>query len=274
MLTLTKIEKVTLFADKPHVTLTSYIAGTSAEMPFNEKRKAVLVIPGGGYSFCSDREGEPIAHYYMANGFNAFVLKYSTHTQETEAKWPAPLVDASAAMKYIRDHAEEFHIDPNYVFVVGFSAGGHLAAALGTLWSDDEIEKLLGIEKGYNRPTGMILSYPVISGGEYAHRGSFDNILSEKKNDEAARKALSLETRVSADTVPAFIWSTRPDNVVPVENSLMFAMALTEYDIPFEMHIYPKGGHGASLGNAIVGSGLRLISGWIDDSIRWMNNLS
>jgi acetyl esterase/lipase len=89
----------------------------------------------------------------------------------------------------------------------------------------------------------------------------------------AARAALSLETRVSADTVPAFIWSTRPDNVVPVQNSLMFALALTEYDVPFEMHVYPKGGHGASLGNAIVGSGLRSISGWIDDSIRWMNSL-
>ena len=176
-------------------------------------------------------------------------------------------------MKYIRDHAEEFHIDPNYVFVVGFSAGGHLAASLGTLWSDDEIEKLLGMEKGYNRPTGMILSYPVISGGEHAHRGSFDNILSEKKNDKAAIDELSLENRVSKDTVPAFIWSTRPDTTVPVQNSLMFALALTEYDIPFEMHIYPKGGHGASLGNAIVGSGLRSITGWIDDSIRWMNSL-
>jgi len=273
MLSLTKIEKVTLFEDKPQVTLTSYVAGTSAEMPFNEKRKAVLVIPGGGYSCCSGGGGEPIAHYYLAMGFNAFVLRYTVHANGMEATWPAPLIDASAAMKYIRDHAEELHIDPDYVFVVGFSAGGHLACALGTLWSNDEIEKLLQMEKGYNRPTGMILSYPVISGGEYAHRGSFDNILSERKNDEAAREELSLETRVSRDTVPAFIWSTRPDNVVPVQNSLMFALALTEYDIPFEMHVYPKGGHGASLGNAIVSSGLRSISGWIDDSIRWMNSL-
>ena len=274
MLTLTKIETVQLFEEKPNVTLTSYIAGTSAEMPFNNTRKAILVIPGGGYGFCADREGEPIAQYYLAMGFNAFVLNYSIHTKETEATWPAPLMDASAAMKYIRDHAEEFHIDPDYVFVVGFSAGGHLAAALGTLWSDDEIERALGFEKGYNRPTGMILSYPVISGGEYAHRGSFDNILSERKDDPEARAALSLENRVSADTVPAFIWSTRPDRTVPVQNSILFALALADHDIPFEMHIYPKGGHGASLGNAIVGSNLHSISGWIDDSIRWMNGIT
>ncbi|MBE6665200.1 MAG: alpha/beta hydrolase [Ruminococcaceae bacterium] len=274
MLTLTKIERVQLFEEKPNVTLTSYIAGTSSEMPFNNKRKAILVIPGGGYSFCSDREGEPIAQYYLAMGFNSFVLNYSVHTKDTAATWPAPLVDASAAMKYIRDHAEEFHIDPDYVFVVGFSAGGHLAAALGTLWSDDEIERALGFEKGYNRPTGMILSYPVISGGEYAHRGSFDNILSERKDEPEAREELSLENCVSKDTVPAFIWSTRPDRTVPVQNSLLFALALADCDIPFEMHIYPKGGHGASLGNAIVGSGLHSISGWIDDSIRWMNGIT
>ena len=273
MFTPTKIETVRLFEDKENVTLTSYIAGTSAEMPFNNRRKAILVIPGGGYGFCSDREGEPIAHYYLAMGFNAFVLRYTVHANGAQATWPGPLIDASAAMKYIRDHAEELHIDPDYVFVVGFSAGGHLACALGTLWSDDEIEKTLGIEKGYNRPTGMILSYPVISGGKYAHRGSFDNILSERKDDENARDTLSLENRVTKDTVPAFIWSTRPDNVVPVQNSLMFALALTEYDIPFEMHVYPRGGHGASLGNAIVSSTLRSISGWIDDSIRWMNGI-
>lgn len=274
MLTLTKIETVQLFEEKPNVTLTSYIAGTSSEMPFNNKRKAVLVIPGGGYGFCSDREGEPIAQYYLAMGFNTFVLQYSIHANGKNATWPAPLMDASAAMKYIRDHAEEFHIDSDYVFVVGFSAGGHLAAALGTLWSDDEIERALGFAKGYNRPTGMILSYPVISGGEYAHRGSFDNILSERKDEPEARAELSLENRVTENTVPAFIWSTRPDTTVPVQNSLLFALALADKDIPFEMHIYPKGGHGASLGNAIVGSNLHSISGWIDDSIRWMNGIS
>ncbi len=267
----TRIETFQLMEDKPYVTLTAYVAGTSKEMPFNEKRKAILVIPGGGYSFCSDREGEPIALTYLTAGYNAFVLTYSV-TSHGDTRWPIPLMDASAAMKYIRDHAEEFHIDPNYVFVVGFSAGGHLAASLGTLWDDDAIEQALGMEKGYNRPTGMILSYPVISGLEYAHRGSFDNILGERKDDEAARKELSLELRVSEKTVPAFIWSTRPDTTVPVQNSVLFAQALADADIPFEMHVYPSGGHGASLGNPIVGWGRpAALCAWVNDSIRWMN---
>lgn len=268
-----RIETVNLAPDKDYVTLTAYIAGTSTEMPFNEKRKAILIVPGGGYSFCSDREGEPIALTYLTAGYNAFVLTYSV-SGHGDARWPAPLIDASAAMKHIRDHAEEYHVDPDYVFVIGFSAGGHLAASLGTLWNNDEIEAFLNIEKGYNRPTGMILAYPVISGLEYAHRGSFDNILGERKDDEDARRELSLEYRVDEQTVPAFIWTTATDTVVPPQNSILFAESLAEKGIPFEMHVYPKGSHGSSLANPIVGwSAPTPIVAWINDSIRWMNSI-
>ena len=268
-----KVETVQLAEDKPYVTLTSYIAGTSQEMPFNEKRKAILVIPGGGYGFCSDREGEPIALTYLNAGFNAFVLTYSVSSRGN-SRWPLPLIDASSAMKYIRDHAEEFHIDPNYVFVVGFSAGGHLAASLGTLWDDDEIEKTLGMEKGYNKPTGMILAYPVITGLEYAHRGSFYNILGDQYGNEDAHRELSLEHRVTEKTVPAFIWTTATDTTVPPQNSIMFGQALAEKNIPFEMHIYPKGSHGASLASPIVGwNAPTPITAWLGDSIRWMNSI-
>jgi acetyl esterase/lipase len=268
-----RIETFPLAEDKPYVTLTAYVAGTSKEMPFNEKRKAILVVPGGGYSFCSDREGEPIALTYVTAGFNAFVLTYSV-SSKGDVRWPIPLIDASSAMKFIRDHAEEFHIDPDYVFVVGFSAGGHLAASLGTLWDNDEIEAFLNMEKGYNKPTGMILSYPVISGLEYAHRGSFDNILGERKDDEEARRELSLELRVDEKTVPAFIWTTATDTVVPPQNSIMFAQSLAEKGIPFEMHVYPKGGHGSSLANPIVGWGAPTpITAWVNDSIRWMKSI-
>ena len=274
MLTLTKIERVQLFEEKPNVTLTSYIAGTSSEMPFNNKRKAILVIPGGGYGFCSDREGEPIAQYYLAMGFNSFVLNYSVHTKTTEATWPAPLMDASAAMKYIRVHAEEFHIDPDYVFVVGFSAGGHLAAALGTLWSDDEIERTLGFEKGYNRPRGTVLSYPVISGLEpYAHRGSINNILGRQRDSEEARRSVSLELLVSDKTVPAFLWAARTDDVVPVQNTLLYGEALALKGVPFEMHIYPRGGHGVATANHIVGCPYTEMSVWMRDSVRWMESI-
>ncbi len=272
MLTGTTVTTINLIEGKPGVTLTAYVAGTSGELAFNEKRKAMLVIPGGAYAFCSDREADPIAHAYLAAGFNTFILRYSVYRTGNPV-WPSPLVDASAAMKYIRDHAEELHIDPDFVFVIGFSAGGHLAASLGTLWDNDEIEKQLGFSKGYNRPTGMILAYAVLSGLEYAHRGSIDNILGEHKEEEAARKAVSLECQVSEKTCPAFIWSTCPDTTVPVQNSLLFAKALADHKIPFELHVYPEGGHGASLGNAIVGWNLPCIEPWLPNSVRWMNSL-
>ncbi len=272
MFTEMKVETVTLAADKPYVTLTAYIAGTSKELPRNEKRKAILVIPGGGYHFCSDREAEPVAISYIAAGFNAFVLRYSV-TGQGDATWPAPLIDASSAMKYIRDHAEEYHIDPDYVFVVGFSAGGHLAASLGTLWDDKTVCEFLNIDQGYNKPTGMILAYPVISSGEYAHRGSFDNILREKKDDPEALRAVSLEYQVSEKTVPAFIWTTAEDTLVPPQNSILFANALADNDIPFEMHLYPHGGHGASLGTPMVGWSDSPVQVWMKDSIRWMRSI-
>lgn len=264
-------ETVQLFQDRPNVTLTTYVASALEGLPYNNKRKAILVIPGGGYYECANREGEPMAHVFLAAGFNAFVLNYSTVTTG-DPLWPNPLADASAAMKYIRDHAEEYHIDPDYVFVIGSSAGGHLAASLGTLWDNDEIETLLGMEKGKNRPTGMILCYPVITGGEYAHRGSFDRILGEKKDDPEARTALSLETRVSEKTVPAFIWTTAEDRGVPPQNTLFFAKALADNRIPFELHIYPKGGHGASLNNEIVGCHYPAVADWVEDAIRWMKS--
>ena len=266
-------EVVQLFPERPQITLTTYVAGTDPSLRFNNRRRAILILPGGGYSSCAPIESEPIAHHFLAAGFNAFILEYTTLATGSPL-WPTPLLDASAAMKYIRDHAEELHIDPRYVFVIGFSAGGHLAAALGTMWDNDEIEKILGMEKGYNKPTGMILAYPVITGLEYAHRGSFYNILGDQYGNEDAHRELSLEHRVTEKTVPAFIWTTATDTTVPPQNSIMFGQALADNNIPFEMHIYPKGGHGAALANPIVGwNAPTPITAWLGDSIRWMNSL-
>ena len=267
------IREIALLEERPLAKLTAYVAGTSDEMLFNDKRKAVLIIPGGAYWMVSDAEADPIAQYYMAMGFNAFVLRYSVG-RGVDSLWPKPLMEASAAMKYIRDHAEEFHIDPDYVFVVGFSAGGHLAAALGSLWDNDEIEKTLGMKKGYNRPTGTVLSYPVICGTEpYAHRGSINNILGKQRDDVDARASVSLEKLVSEKTVPAFLWATCTDNVVPVQNTILYATALADKDIPFELHIYPRGGHGTATANHIVGCPYMELSAWMNDSVRWMNSV-
>ncbi len=268
MNTPTRIETISLFPDLPHVTLTAHIAGTAGELPYNEKRKALLILPGGGYYFCADGEADPVAHYFFAHGMNTFTLIYSTEVAG-DPVFPQPLLEASAAMVYIRDHAEEFHIDPEEIYVIGFSAGAHLAGALGTLWHLPVLEETLGFEHGKNRPTGVILSYPVITAFR-GHRDSFRRILGDKKNDEEARRAVSLECQVDERTVPAFLWSTSTDRGVPVQNTLLYAKALSDAKIPFELHIYPEGEHGASLGNAIVGRKPSSLCAWRKDALRWM----
>ena len=191
MTTETTIRTVNLIEGKPNVTLTLLYSRHFSGSALQRKKKG-HPHHSGRVLMPSALIGRPIPlpTFYLAAGFKLFCLRYSVY-RTGDPVWPSPLVDASAAMKYIRDHAEELHVDPDYVFVIGFSAGGHLAAALGTLWDNDEIEKQLGFSKGYNRPTGMILSYAVLSGLEYAHRGSIDNILRDRKDDTQAREAVT-----------------------------------------------------------------------------------
>ncbi len=256
------------------VTLTAYIAGTADDMKFNYKRKAVLVCPGGAYSFCSNREGEPIATSFLAAGYNAFVLDYSVKNRnEPGKKFPGQLIEAALAMKFIKDNAEKFHIDPNYVFVTGYSAGGHLATSLGILYNSEYVTNAIDMPENYARPAGMILAYPVISSGEYAHRGSIDNILHDEREVPEALAKVSLENLVSETTVPAFIWHTREDTTVPVENSIMLSASLAKNNIPFEMHIYPYGGHGASLANPVVGWNNPTIAQWFGAALKWMETI-
>lgn len=263
-------EVYSLSDKNPNVTLTAYVAGTSKELPFNEKRKAVFVIPGGAYAFCSDREGEPLALEFLTRGYNAFVLRYSV---SGKGHFPDQLIEASAAMKLIRDNAEKFHVDPDFIYVIGFSAGGHLACSLGTLWYKDYIYKALDMEFGYNRPRGMILAYPVISSGKYAHRGSIENLLGDKRDDRNALKEVSLEYSVTKKTVPAYIWHTVTDTTVPVENSLLLCQALSKKKIPFELHVMPSGGHGMSLCNEVVRANNPYNARWFDEAVHWMGTV-
>lgn len=222
--------------------LTTYIQDVSDEIHPGHKRPSVVICPGGGYEFTSDREAEPIALKFMTAGFNAFVLRYSVKTTQ----YPAQLLQLSAAVAYVRSMAEEWHVDAEKIAVCGFSAGGHLAGSLGVFWNESFIAEKLGIEAGQNKPNAMILSYPVITSGEFAHVGSFDFLLGKEASKET-REALSLEKHVSQNTPPAFIWHTFDDETVPVENALLLANALKQKDIPFELHIYNKGVHGLSL---------------------------
>lgn len=255
--------------------LEEFVCSNHAVEP-ERKRPAMLICPGGGYGHVSPREGEPVALQYTAAGFHAFVLHYSV----APAVYPTQLWEASAAMCYLREKAEEYSIDSNKIIVLGFSAGGHLACSLGLLHNEPEVKENLGLKGDENRPNGMVLCYPVISSfGEKAHKGSFINLCggSEEEKKELFEK-LSLENRVTKNAPPAFIWHTVADAGVPVENSLWLATALQQNGISYEMHLYPYGGHGLSLANELVyeqkpeGVDER-ITNWVELSVGWVKLL-
>lgn len=226
--------------------LTTYILKRLVQMQGDRKRPCILICPGGGYEHLSEREAEPIAIRMNSMGFNACVLRYSLIPNE----YPVPLYEAAYAVKYIRDHADEWGINPDKLVIAGFSAGGHVAASLGTLWNQPELDsyirKYLGCEPEYVRPDGMLLGYPVIMSGDKAHRMSFVRLLGNRYDE--LLDTVSLEKRVNKGTPEAFIWHTFEDGSVPVENSLLLAEAMKKQEIPFELHIFPKGSHGLGLG--------------------------
>lgn len=219
-------------------TLKTYLLDTFKN---DTPRPAVIVFPGGAYGVCSHRESERIAVAYNYAGFNSFVLDYSVAPH----RHPAPIKDAANAIKYVRKNAKEWNIDPEKIAIVGFSAGGHLAASISTLWNNDKVFTVDEIKSEQHKPNACILSYPVITSGEKAHRGSFNNLLGSDASIEDV-EFFSLEKRVNKGTPPTFLWHTFEDQAVPVENSLLYASALAKHKVKCELHIYPVGPHGLS----------------------------
>ncbi len=240
-------------------------------------RDAILIIPGGGYSHvCLDREGECVAVAYASRGVNAFLLNYRVGEGET---YPNQLVDAAMAMAHIKQNSEKYHIDPDRVFAVGFSAGGHLCGTLATLYR--EAEELLGLPKGTARPRGVVLSYPVITALEPTHVGSFQNLLGKPffEITEEEKKHLSIEENVTSDTPPAFIWHTAEDTVVPPIGSLRLAEAYALAGVAVELHLYPYGPHATATGTYISSGGNpdyinSKIAEWIPESVAFMKTCS
>lgn len=252
--------------------LTSYIPDRSAELPGRMPRPTAIVCPGGAYCGTSDREAEPVALRLATLGANAYVLRYHT---APGARYPVPQLELARAVCLVRGRAALEGGSPDGVFVVGFSAGGHLAASLGVLWNRADWAQSLGLERREIRPDGMILAYPVVTAGAYAHRGSFDNLLGGRRPE--LEEFLSLEKQATAEAVPAFLWHTFDDEIVPVENSLMLARALRDAHVPTELTVYPHGPHGLSLAteqSAPPGCPEYVrqdCQGWIEDAARWMN---
>ncbi len=216
-----------------------YLLDNSRELYDGLLRPMVLICPGGGYEMTSDREAEGIALKLMATGCHCAVLRYSVAPH----RYPTALLQAAASIKLIREHAAEWYIDPERIYIQGSSAGGHLAASLGVFWKQPFLAGKLLTSPDMLKPNGLILSYPVITSGMFAHRGSFENLLGDDPDKQLLEK-LSLEKQVTQDTPRTFLWHTFEDGTVPVENSLLFAKALREKGIPVEFHLFEKGPHG------------------------------
>ncbi|MBR1780689.1 MAG: alpha/beta hydrolase [Oscillospiraceae bacterium] len=239
-----KTETIVLNPER-RVKLTAYLQPVGGEFANIPRRPAVLILPGGGYFMCSRREGEPVALAYLQAGFQAFVLRYSVGEGTT---WPMPLEDYEQAMELIRSRAEEWNLYPDKIAVVGFSAGGHLAAAAATV--------------ARHKPAAAVLGYPVTE-------------------EEMARACLpsapGMVEQVDDETAACFLFATRTDPLVPVRNTLRFAAALEAHGIGFEMHIYSYGPHGFSTANSSMEAlGTQLCpraEGWVADSVQWLKEL-
>ncbi|MDE6356487.1 MAG: alpha/beta hydrolase [Clostridia bacterium] len=229
-----------------------------------KERGCLLVIPGGGYSHISPREGEPVALRFVANGFCAAVLTYSVN-----APYPAPLNEACLAVKYLRQNAEALGINPQKICAVGFSAGGHLAGLLATL---KEGEAAFGSAKEL-KPNAVILSYPVVTmENSFAHLGTREIITDGGR----VRAELSVDRRVTLDSAPAFIWHTFEDEAVPFENSVLLACGYNACGAPCELHLFEKGRHGLSLCDAetndftAADAAATCAGEWVKLSLNWL----
>jgi acetyl esterase/lipase len=228
------------------------------------KRPALISVAGGGYACVSKREAEPVALAFLARGFQVFSLTYSYGCED--ARYPEQLLQLAAAVDYVRKHAKELSVNPDEIFAVGFSAGGHLTGNLAVEYAS--VTEKAGVQLDC-RPTAVGLCYPVIShkGG---HFGSYENLL--KGYTEEAKgelfKTLDLNEAVTKDTPPAFIWATADDQVVPADNAIRYAQALANCGVEYELHIYPHGPHGFSTASLEINApheGLARAARWVDD---------
>lgn len=238
--------------------LTVYLRDASQAMPDALRRPVVVVVPGGGYNHVSPREADPVALQFAAAGYHTAVL---TYTVNEGAQNYRPLRQLSEALGVLRAHAEAWDLLPDQLAVCGFSAGGHLALSSAVLSLPDGTPQ--------ERPNAVILGYPVITAGEFAHRGSFVQLAGSE--DYAAQQAFTLEDKVTSETPPVFVWHTMEDETVPVENTLLLLAALRKAGVPCEAHLFQKGVHGTSICTAEVNAEDAHRHHWVELAVEWLN---
>ncbi|MBE6903211.1 MAG: alpha/beta hydrolase [Ruminococcaceae bacterium] len=255
-----------LGADNANPTLDVYIPDDASES--KNAKPCMIVCPGGGYAYCSPREAEPIALKFVSEGFNTFVLTYSTESY----RFPTQIREVAAAVEILYKNKEAWNCDISKICIIGFSAGGHLAAHYSTMFDCKEVRAVFENSKPVN---ACVLCYPVISADlEVAHQGSFLNLIGHAPENQKEEDYFSCDKQVSDKTPPTFIWSTSFDEIVPIENSLRYATALSRHKIPYELHIYPYGNHGLAtcdkMTNDQITEVIEYAKPWIDEVKKWL----
>lgn len=239
-----------------HPTIDGFLPHAASPTP------AVLIFPGGGYARRAEHEAEPVARRFTKYGIAAFVVSYRVAPYRD----PVPLLDALRSLRVVRLRSGELNVDPKSIGVMGFSAGGHVAGCAATMFDREFAHAYDDLGRLSARPAFAVLCYPVVSFVKFPHTGSMMNLLGENP-DLDRRKALSVEAAVDADTPPIFMWHTADDQSVHVGNVIELSDALSQNEIPFELHVFARGRHGLGLGDGEVGV-------WPDLAARWLEYIN
>lgn len=290
-----------------HAEVTAFLGETGVDF---EAKPAVVICPGGSYMYVSKREAEPLAYDFLAQGYQVFILKYSTIGTKIEleggtvtrdemyksaakikpdkflgSEFPNPLIELALTLSHIRENVHEYNVDSDNIGVVGFSAGGHLAASLGVHWHSEWLSTLTKIEPRWYRPNFQVLGYPILDYdlnriiaeergvGDPKYMSMASRMVFGDKIEEDILNKATIKNHVSDKTPPTFIWHTGSDKLVFIKNSIDMVDSLERHNIPWELHTFYKGDHGLSVATEITGKVNTHVQKWRPLMFGWLNDL-